>query len=48
MSWVEDWAEIAAEARERFGIHPEPAAPATPRLEIITLVVLVVPQEAGP
>jgi PadR family transcriptional regulator len=38
-----DPADIAAEARERFGIDPEPAKPGTPRLEIVTLVLLVVP-----
>jgi uncharacterized membrane protein len=38
-----DPADIAAEARERFGVQPEPAKPATPWLEVITLVALVVP-----
>jgi hypothetical protein len=38
-----DPADIAAEARERFGIQAEPTKPATPWLEVITLVALVVP-----
>jgi len=38
-----DPADIAAEARERFGVQPEPTKPATPWLEVITLVALVVP-----
>jgi hypothetical protein len=38
-----DPADIAAEARERFGVQAEPAKPATPWLEVITLVALVVP-----
>ena len=38
-----DPADIAAEARERFGIQAEPAKPATPWLEVMTLVALVVP-----
>jgi uncharacterized membrane protein len=38
-----DPADIAAEARERFGVQPEPTKVATPWLEVITLVALVVP-----
>jgi hypothetical protein len=38
-----DPADIAAEARERFGLPAEPARPATPWLEIIALVLLVIP-----
>jgi uncharacterized membrane protein len=38
-----DPADIAAEARERFGVQAEPARPATPWLEIIALVLLVIP-----
>ena len=38
-----DPADIAAEARERFGVQAEPTKPATPWLEVITLVALVVP-----
>jgi uncharacterized membrane protein len=35
-----DPADIAAEARERFGVQAEPARPATPWLEMIALVLL--------
>jgi hypothetical protein len=38
-----DPADIAAEARDRFGIQAEPARPATPWLEVIALVALVIP-----
>jgi hypothetical protein len=38
-----DPADIAAEARDRFGVQPEPTKPATPWLEVITLVALVIP-----
>jgi HAAS len=38
-----DPADIAAEARDRFGVQPEPARPATPWLEVLTLVLLVIP-----
>ncbi len=38
-----DPADIAAEARERFGILAAPAKPATPWLEVIALVALVIP-----
>jgi hypothetical protein len=38
-----DPADIAAEARERFGVQPPPTPPATPRLEIAALVLLVIP-----
>jgi HAAS domain-containing protein len=38
-----DPADIAAEARERFGVPAAPATPATPWLEVIALVVLVIP-----
>ena len=38
-----DPADIAAEARERFGMSAEPAKPATPWLEVATLVALVIP-----
>jgi hypothetical protein len=38
-----DPADIAAEARERFGVQPAPARPATPWLEVIALVALVIP-----
>ena len=38
-----DPAEIAAEARERFGVQPRPPRPATPWLEVIALVLLVIP-----
>jgi uncharacterized membrane protein len=38
-----DPADIAAEARERFGIQPEPVKPATRWLEVVALVLLVIP-----
>jgi len=38
-----DPADIAAEARERFGVPAPPARPATPWLEVATIVALVVP-----
>jgi hypothetical protein len=38
-----DPADIAAEARERSGIQPPPTRPATPRLELAALVLLVIP-----
>ncbi|HEV8164616.1 MAG TPA: hypothetical protein VGR74_09235, partial [Actinomycetota bacterium] len=38
-----DPADIAAEARERFGIRAEAAKPATPWLEVIALVALLIP-----
>jgi hypothetical protein len=38
-----DPAEIAAEARERFGVRPQPPSPATPRLEVVAIVLLVIP-----
>jgi hypothetical protein len=38
-----DPVDIAAEARERFGVPSGPARPATPWLEVVTLVVLVIP-----
>jgi uncharacterized membrane protein len=38
-----DPAEIAAEARERFGVQRPPARPATPWLEVIAMVLLVIP-----
>jgi hypothetical protein len=38
-----DPADIAAEARDRFGVQPGPARPATPWLEVLTLVLLVIP-----
>jgi hypothetical protein len=38
-----DPADIAAEARDRFGVQPELARPATPWLEVLTLVLLVIP-----
>jgi hypothetical protein len=38
-----DPADIAAEARERFGVQRPPARPATPWLEVIALVLLVIP-----
>ena len=38
-----DPADIAAEARERFGVRPPPPRPATPWLEVIALVLLVIP-----
>jgi hypothetical protein len=38
-----DPADIAAEARERFGIPAAPTKPATPWLEVIALVLLVIP-----
>ena len=38
-----DPADIAAEARDRFGVQPEPARPASPWLEVLTLVLLVIP-----
>ena len=38
-----DPADIAAEARERFGVQSPPARPATPWLEVIALVLLVIP-----
>jgi hypothetical protein len=36
-------AEIAAEARERFGVQRPPARPATPWLEVVAVVLLVIP-----
>jgi hypothetical protein len=36
-------AEIAAEARERFGVQRPPARPATPWLEVVAIVLLVIP-----
>ena len=38
-----DPADIAAEARERFGVQRSPARPATPWLEVIAIVLLVIP-----
>jgi len=38
-----DPADIAAEARDRSGVQARPARPATPRLEIATIVLLVIP-----
>jgi len=38
-----DPADIAAEARERFGLQRPPARPATPWLEVIAIVLLVIP-----
>lgn len=38
-----DPADIAAEARERFGVQPPPPRPATPWLEVIAIVLLVIP-----
>jgi len=38
-----DPADIAAEAHERFGVQPRPPRPATPWLEVIALVLLVIP-----
>jgi hypothetical protein len=38
-----DPADIAAEARERFGLPAKPTNQATPWLEVIALVVLVIP-----
>jgi uncharacterized membrane protein len=38
-----DPADIAAEARERFGGQAEPAKPATRWLEVVALVLLVIP-----
>ena len=38
-----DPADIAAEARERFGVQRPPARPATPWLEVIAIVLLVIP-----
>ena len=38
-----DPADIASEARERFGVQPRPARPPTPWLEVIALVALVIP-----
>jgi hypothetical protein len=38
-----DPADIAAEARERFGVQRPPVRPATPWLEVIALVLLVIP-----
>jgi hypothetical protein len=38
-----DPADIAAKARDRFGVQPELARPATPWLEVITLVALLIP-----
>jgi hypothetical protein len=38
-----DPADIAAEARERVGVQAAPARPATPWLEIVALVALVIP-----
>jgi uncharacterized membrane protein len=40
---LDDPADIAAEARERFGAQPPPAPPATPWLEVAALVLLVIP-----
>jgi hypothetical protein len=38
-----DPADIAAEARERFGVQLPPARPATPRLEVAAVVLLAIP-----
>jgi len=38
-----DPADIAAEARERSGVQRPPARPATPWLEVIAIVLLVIP-----
>jgi HAAS domain-containing protein len=38
-----DPADIAAEAHERFGVQRPPARPATPWLEVIAIVLLVIP-----
>jgi hypothetical protein len=38
-----DPAEIAAEARERFGVPAPPARPATPWLEVVAIVALAIP-----
>jgi uncharacterized membrane protein len=38
-----DPADIAAEARDRFGVQARPARPATPWLEIATVILLVIP-----
>jgi len=38
-----DPADIAAEARERFGVQAQPPRPATPWLEVVALVLLVIP-----
>ena len=38
-----DPADIAAEARERFGVQRPPARPATPWLEVVAVVLLVIP-----
>jgi hypothetical protein len=38
-----DPADIAAEARERFGLEARPARPATPWLEVVTVALLVIP-----
>ena len=38
-----DPADIAAEARERFGVQRPPARPATPWLEVIAIALLVIP-----
>jgi hypothetical protein len=38
-----DPADIAAEARERFGVPPPDPRVSTPRLEIIAIVLLVIP-----
>jgi uncharacterized membrane protein len=42
-----DPAGIAAEARDRSGVQAQPARPATPWLEITTIVLLVIPFSAG-
>jgi hypothetical protein len=38
-----DPADIAAEARERFGVPPAPPSAPTPWLEIVAVVLLVIP-----
>jgi hypothetical protein len=38
-----DPADIAAEARDRFGVQARPARPATPWLEVAAIVLLVIP-----
>jgi hypothetical protein len=38
-----DPADIAAEARERFGVQPPPPQPGTPWLEVVALVLLLIP-----